>query len=717
MVNRLFSFFTLLGLFLSAVPAPTLATESARPVLSGVSVSVVPHTATFRWYTTLPSDSWVDMEIPPLGRFRLQPNGSYASIPVAGDSEGSFQNWPHPVTNQMIGRCDGGGNVQNHCVTVVTPFQNTVYPYRVKSCGPDTHGDVHCTRSAVFSFTSARDTQAPTVPTNFRVLSPRLESIWLIWNSATDDHLRSLPGYKLYRNGELVKNFPPGRYVPSDTAIISGTSHPYYGYLRDRDPAVSVEASNTRREWEYIDPNLTQSTTYHYYIKAYDEAGNESAPSSVIPATTLEGAPPPPTPAQTPPSKPSTITTSVGSPCCRIDLSWEASTDTVGANVGVTGYKVYRDGTLITTVTVTRYSDTTLAPLTTYSYYVRAVDGDGNLSDQSPTGRGTTPAAVTPPEAPPVPTTPPTAPATVSAMVFEDGALVTWRDSATNETSYAVYRREIGTVPWSLVTSTVASNSASYQDRAVVLTREFEYRVDACNAVGCTSSARAAPAIHVSGRLPAATAPTTTTAPTSEAMRTTVPQETVVTPPPVVTTVVPTPARIIENVTVGSRFDKERARESAPTINDDKALAAPAVPAPTSTVTAPVVVSCDSNSLIKGSSSTTVYYCGADGKRHVFLNDRVYFSWYTDFGSVRELPDASLSAVPLGTVITYRPGARMVKIESDPKVYAVGTGGTLRWVSSEAIAIALYGPTWNKLIDDIPVGMFTKFTMGSDITE
>ena len=74
----------------------------------------------------------------------------------------------------------------------------------------------------------------------------------------------------------------------------------------------------------------------------------------------------------------------------RIDLGWLSSTD----NVGVTGYNVYRGGTLLAGIGVTNsYSDTSVAPATTYSYQVRSLDAAGNISDPSNTAPATTPAA------------------------------------------------------------------------------------------------------------------------------------------------------------------------------------------------------------------------------------------------------------------------------------------------------------------------------------
>ena len=74
----------------------------------------------------------------------------------------------------------------------------------------------------------------------------------------------------------------------------------------------------------------------------------------------------------------------------RIDLSWTASTD----DVGVVGYDILRNGSLLTAVgAVTTFSDTTVAPSTAYTYQVRAFDAAGNRSGLSPSASATTPAA------------------------------------------------------------------------------------------------------------------------------------------------------------------------------------------------------------------------------------------------------------------------------------------------------------------------------------
>jgi len=62
-------------------------------------------------------------------------------------------------------------------------------------------------------------------------------------------------------------------------------------------------------------------------------------------------------------------------------LSWTASTD----NVGVTGYRIYRDGVLLGSVlgASTTYQDQTVVPGNTYAYAVQATDAASNASSDS----------------------------------------------------------------------------------------------------------------------------------------------------------------------------------------------------------------------------------------------------------------------------------------------------------------------------------------------
>lgn len=122
----------------------------------------------------------------------------------------------------------------------------------------------------------------------------------------------------------------------------------------------------------------------------------------------------------------------------------------------------------------------------------------------------------------------------------------------------------------------------------------------------------------------------------------------------------------------------------------------------------------NSGDLIKA-SLPAVYYYGADGKRYVFPNEKTYKTWYADFSTVKTITDAELAAVTIGGNVTYRPGVKMVKITTDPKVYAVSKGGTLRWVSTEALATSLYGANWNQQIDDVPDAFFTNYTVGAQV--
>ena len=71
-----------------------------------------------------------------------------------------------------------------------------------------------------------------------------------------------------------------------------------------------------------------------------------------------------------------------------VNLAWSASTD----NVGVTGYQIWRNGVVLTSVsgTTLAYADNSVSGFTTYTYAVDAFDAAGNHSAQSATATVTT---------------------------------------------------------------------------------------------------------------------------------------------------------------------------------------------------------------------------------------------------------------------------------------------------------------------------------------
>lgn len=110
-----------------------------------------------------------------------------------------------------------------------------------------------------------------------------------------------------------------------------------------------------------------------------------------------------------------------------------------------------------------------------------------------------------------------------------------------------------------------------------------------------------------------------------------------------------------------------------------------------------------------------VYYYAADGKRHAFPNERVFFTWFEDFDSVVEVSSDFLSDLSLGANVTYHPGTRMVKFQSVRTVYAVEAWGVLRAIVSEEVASAIYGADWNQQIDDISDAFYGNYDFGEQI--
>ena len=113
----------------------------------------------------------------------------------------------------------------------------------------------------------------------------------------------------------------------------------------------------------------------------------------------------------------------------QVNLSVDASTDMVG----VTGYKVFRNGVQVGTSAMTSFQDTGLTVNTAYSYTVSAYDAAGNNSALS------APASVSTQ----TDTTPPSVPANLAAQVVSSTQInLSWNASTDNVgvVGYNIYR-------------------------------------------------------------------------------------------------------------------------------------------------------------------------------------------------------------------------------------------------------------------------------------
>src|SRR5947207_1825855 len=207
------------------------------------------------------------------------------------------------------------------------------------------------------------DTTPPSVPTGLTASAVSSSQINLSWTASSDNV--GVSGYRVYRNGTQI-------------ATTGATS--------------------------FANTGLSPSTTYSYTVAAYDAAGNLSAQSSPASATT------PAPPDTTPPTVPTGLTASAVS-SSQINLSWTASSD----NVGVSGYRVYRNGTQIATTSATSFANTGLSPSTTFSPSAALFRSAGNLSAQSSPASATTPA---PPD-----TAPPSVPTGLTASAVSSSQI------------------------------------------------------------------------------------------------------------------------------------------------------------------------------------------------------------------------------------------------------------------------------------------------------
>jgi glucose/arabinose dehydrogenase len=187
---------------------------------------------------------------------------------------------------------------------------------------------------AVARAAAAADDTPPTAPGTPTRTALTCRSITLSWPAATDDV--GVAFYDVYHDGQLVTS-------------VAGTV---------RSATLTV----------------VPGATWGWYVNARDAAGNVSQASPTLTVT----APYCTVDTQAPSTPRGLSAQATGT---NVTLTWRPSTD----NVAVTGYEVYRGGTLIATVggSTTTYQDSGLNPSTSYQYSVLARDAQGNRSARS----------------------------------------------------------------------------------------------------------------------------------------------------------------------------------------------------------------------------------------------------------------------------------------------------------------------------------------------
>jgi len=196
----------------------------------------------------------------------------------------------------------------------------------------------------------------------------------------------------------------------------------------------------------------------------------------------------------TPPTAPANLTATAVSQT-QVNLSWNASTD----NVGVAGYKVYRDGAFLASTSTTSYSDTAVQGGTSHSYKVYAYDAAGNISPASNTATVTTPTD----------TQPPTTPTGLAGTAVSASQVnLTWNAASDNVgvAGYTVYRNG------SPIATTSGANATSYSDSSVASGTTYTYTVDAFDGTGNHSP----PSGPVSVTTPSGTVHTVTLTPVAD---------------------------------------------------------------------------------------------------------------------------------------------------------------------------------------------------------
>lgn len=224
------------------------------------------------------------------------------------------------------------------------------------------------------------------------------------------------------------------------------------------------------KQHEFIFTTLTDENTY---VIRFASSGNGEAKFDNIQAAWLD--------LESPSIPQKLLVESVASDT--VSLSWKASTD----NIGVAGYRVYRDKQLVQEVQGEQFTDTGLTEDTEYTYEVRAFDTAGNQSEASNRINVRTKEIVD--------HKPPTTPMNVRATVVTENKVTLLWEASSDESgirSYLVYRN-------SILVGSLPDDTLSYTDTNLSEKTKYYYTITACDNAGNVSVASKALLITTKG--------------------------------------------------------------------------------------------------------------------------------------------------------------------------------------------------------------------------
>jgi hypothetical protein len=206
----------------------------------------------------------------------------------------------------------------------------------------------------------------------------------------------------------------------------------------------------------YQDNSVSERTTYHYRVRAYEGSDNSSFSNTSSASTPAAIAAP-------------TALSATADSFEEISIAWTDNATNENNYVVERSLSATTGFASIATLPAnsSSYTDNTVDEGTTYHYRVKAINGVNQDSDYSNTSSAATPLETVP------------APSTLSATVNGNAVQLSWTDNANNETSYRIERSTSESSGFSQIAS-VEANSNSYTDNlSVTSNTTYFYRVRA----------------------------------------------------------------------------------------------------------------------------------------------------------------------------------------------------------------------------------------------